>query len=156
MVPAGTAHRDSKCRITSCCCLCLPIRLSLIRWKMCGSSCAATGSVIGCGKPTKPSSTLANTLGTSSCDCPSASLRSPHALGQNQSPDRPTGIRCDVVILVEDDTYPNVRGWERNWVEAAQRYGHANLAGGWFKSHLVRGAGTVQDPVFSRQTSGQV
>src|SRR5690242_17133084 len=74
MVPAGTAHRDSKCRITSCCCLCLPIRLSLIRWKMCGSSCAATGSVIGCGKPTKPSSTLANTLGTSSCDCPSASL----------------------------------------------------------------------------------
>src|SRR5690349_8528651 len=96
MVPAGTAHRDSKCRITSCCCLCLPIRLSLIRWKMCGSSCAATGSVIGCGKPTKPSSTLANTLGTSSCDCPSASLRSPHALGQNQSPDRPTGITGEV------------------------------------------------------------
>src|SRR5690349_23640382 len=115
MVPAGTAHRDSKCRITSCCCLCLPIRLSLIRWKMCGSSCAATGSVIGCGKPTKPSSTLANTLGTSSCDCPSASLRSPHALGQNQSPDRPTGIRA-----YAEDLRAYAKGYAESWLAGHQ------------------------------------
>ncbi|MBV8573877.1 MAG: glycosyltransferase [Acetobacteraceae bacterium] len=65
-------------------------------------------------------------------------------------------LGCDVVILIEDDTFPNVQGWERNWIAAAQGYGHANLVGDWFKSQFVQGAGTVEDPVFSRQTSGQV
>ena len=62
-------------------------------------------------------------------------------------------LGCDVVILIEDDTYPNVRGWERNWIEAAQRYGHANLAGEWFKSQFVRGTGTVEDPDRPRRLS---
>src|SRR3954451_13279675 len=63
MAPAGTARRDSKCRTNSCCCRCRRIRPSSTRWKMSGSSYAETGSAIAYGKPTKPFSMLAKTLG---------------------------------------------------------------------------------------------
>lgn len=63
--------------------------------------------------------------------------------------------RCDVVILLEDDTRPTAAGWERVWVEAGRRYGHANLAGDWFRHTFLRGQGTPDDPYLSRDFSGQ-
>jgi glycosyltransferase involved in cell wall biosynthesis len=63
---------------------------------------------------------------------------------------------CDVVLLVEEDTFPIRRGWQENWVNASLRFGHVNLAGHWFRRNFVGGSGTVEDPIISRAFSGQV
>ena len=62
---------------------------------------------------------------------------------------------CDVIVLLEDDTYPTKDGWEQDWVLASQNWGHANFAGDWFRDSFLRGAGTVEDPIFSRNVSAQ-
>jgi len=62
---------------------------------------------------------------------------------------------CDIVVLLEDDTYPTIDGWEQDWVLASQGWGHANFAGDWFSDSFVRGAGTVEDPILSRNVSAQ-
>jgi|GEM_PF-2415869 len=64
-------------------------------------------------------------------------------------------LRCEVVILLEDDTQPNKAGWENDWIEGARRWGHVNLAGEWLKSSFVRGSGTADDPIMSRQVTAQ-
>lgn len=43
-------------------------------------------------------------------------------------------LNCDAVLLLEDDCYPEAKGWERAWVEAIRLHGHINLAGGDRKS----------------------
>ncbi len=63
--------------------------------------------------------------------------------------------RCEVVILLEDDTQPNVAGWEEDWIAAARRWGHVNLAGDWVKPWFFRGAGTPEDPCMGRQVTAQ-
>ncbi|MCQ8242535.1 glycosyltransferase family 2 protein [Rhizosaccharibacter radicis] len=64
-------------------------------------------------------------------------------------------MHCDVVILLEDDVHPKTFGWEEAWIEASLRWGHANLAGSWFRSMFVRGSGTAADPYLSPAFSGQ-
>ncbi|MFE1600002.1 glycosyltransferase family 2 protein [Methylobacterium sp. ID0610] len=63
--------------------------------------------------------------------------------------------RCDVVILMEDDTFPQADAWEEPWIRAAVRFGHANLAGSWFAERFVGGEGTPEDPVLCSDISGQ-
>ena len=65
-------------------------------------------------------------------------------------------MKCDIILLMEDDTFPNVRGWERPWIEGAEKFGHVNLAGVWFRDRFLGGKGTVDDPVRSESISGQV
>src|SRR5262245_44287361 len=36
--------------------------------------------------------------------------------------------RCNVVLLLEDDTFPTKDGWENAWISAVMRYGHIGLA----------------------------
>ena len=62
---------------------------------------------------------------------------------------------CDVVILLEDDTYPNADGWERVWIEAAIRHGHINLYPSHWTEPNLGGTGTVDDPYVSRLLTGQ-
>jgi glycosyltransferase involved in cell wall biosynthesis len=64
-------------------------------------------------------------------------------------------VQCDVVILLEDDAFPTVDGWEQDWVRAAQSWGHANLAGDWFRDSFLKGAGTVDDPILSKDVTAQ-
>lgn len=64
--------------------------------------------------------------------------------------------RCDVSILIEDDTSPMQAGWEDDWIAAAQLHGHVNLAGEWFSGGFVRGSGTAADPIVSMGVSGQL
>jgi glycosyltransferase involved in cell wall biosynthesis len=64
-------------------------------------------------------------------------------------------IQCDVVILLEDDSYPTQDGWEQEWVLASQRWGHANLAGAWLSDSFLAGTGTVDDPILSINVSAQ-
>lgn len=63
--------------------------------------------------------------------------------------------KCDVIILIEDDTYPVEDGWEEPRVRASLLHGHINLAGDWFRSHCMSGAGTPGDPLLCPHTSGQ-
>jgi glycosyltransferase involved in cell wall biosynthesis len=64
-------------------------------------------------------------------------------------------VQCDAVILLEDDSYPTQDGWEQDWVQASQRWGHINLAGAWFSDSFLAGAGTVDDPILSKDVTAQ-
>jgi hypothetical protein len=66
-----------------------------------------------------------------------------------------TMLRCDVVILLEDDSYPVRDGWTNAWVQASERWGHVNLAGEWFRDSFLRGTGTIDDPILSKDVSAQ-
>ena len=64
-------------------------------------------------------------------------------------------LHCDVVILLEDDSFPVRDGWEAEWVTAAPRWGHANCAGEWFRRDFLKGTGTVDDPILCKSISAQ-
>src|SRR6266480_4340041 len=64
-------------------------------------------------------------------------------------------LECDVVILFEDDCHPNQPDWESDWVAAAQKWGHINFAGEWFRDQVIEGSGTVDQPFLSTSVSGQ-
>lgn len=63
--------------------------------------------------------------------------------------------KCTIIILIEDDSWPVVSGWEADWIKAIEFYDHVNLAGIWFSENFISGSGTPQDPIFSRAVSGQ-
>ena len=64
-------------------------------------------------------------------------------------------LKCDVVILLEDDCYPRRIGWQTDWVRGACKWGHVNFAGSWFRSKALSGAGTLDSPFLSTALSGQ-
>ena len=63
--------------------------------------------------------------------------------------------RCDVTILIEDDTFPTQHGWESDWISAGRDWGHANIDGEWFRHAARYGSGTLSDPRASHCVSGQ-
>lgn len=63
--------------------------------------------------------------------------------------------RCDVIILIEDDTVPWAPGWETVWIEAALRFGHVNLLCAWIEPLVLGGQGSVADPYVSAHLGGQ-
>jgi hypothetical protein len=66
-------------------------------------------------------------------------------------------LRCDVVVLLEDDAFPSRDHWEADWINAAVRWGHANVAVRWIEDHVApgAGAGTVDDPIHSSRLTAQ-
>lgn len=64
-------------------------------------------------------------------------------------------LNCDVVILLEDDSFPTEDGWEKDWMSATTRWGHANLAAHWLGDAVLSGAGTVDDPYLSIDVTAQ-
>ena len=64
-------------------------------------------------------------------------------------------LGCETVVLLEDDTRPDRTGWEREWIEAARRWGHVNLAADWMREHFLTGTGTAEDPVRCRLVTAQ-
>lgn len=64
-------------------------------------------------------------------------------------------LRCETIILLEDDAHPVRDGWEREWMDAVQRWGHVNYAGEWLRDGFASGAGTPSDPILSRQLTAQ-
>lgn len=64
-------------------------------------------------------------------------------------------LRCQTVILLEDDTQPTRAGWEAEWIAAADRWGHINSATTWMEQHILSGAGTAADPALSRFVTAQ-
>ena len=63
--------------------------------------------------------------------------------------------RCDVVILLEDDTVPRESAWEHDWIAASLAYGQVNYAAPWFSERPVTGGKHWHDPAQSRPFSGQ-
>ena len=64
-------------------------------------------------------------------------------------------LRCDAVILLEDDTQPAKPGWDAEWIEAAHLWGHANFAAPWMKHLFVSGQGTAADPILCGAITAQ-
>ena len=66
-------------------------------------------------------------------------------------------LRCDIVLLLEDDAYPARDHWELEWIHAAIRWGHANVAARWIEAHVAPGcgAGTLDDPIHSNRLTAQ-
>jgi glycosyltransferase involved in cell wall biosynthesis len=64
-------------------------------------------------------------------------------------------LRCEIVILLEDDTGPTQAGWEDAWIEATQRWGHVNYSSEWMEEHILSGSGTPADPIRSRYITAQ-
>ncbi len=64
-------------------------------------------------------------------------------------------LRCDIVILLEDDLFPASDNWELEWIKAALQWGHANLAGDWMTENFLSGAGTLEDPIRSKAVTAQ-
>jgi glycosyltransferase involved in cell wall biosynthesis len=64
-------------------------------------------------------------------------------------------LGCETVILLEDDTRPARDGWEAEWIEAAQRWGHVNYAADWMPQPFLSGAGTAADPFRSDMVTAQ-
>jgi glycosyltransferase involved in cell wall biosynthesis len=63
--------------------------------------------------------------------------------------------RCEVAILLEDDSQPDRDGWELAWLEGARAWGHVNIAGHWFRDSFLCGAGTAERPFESIDVSAQ-
>jgi len=58
-------------------------------------------------------------------------------------------LRTDIVILLEDDSFPERDSWELEWMNSALRWGHVNLAGEWLREGFAGGAGTLDNPLRS-------
>lgn len=63
--------------------------------------------------------------------------------------------KSDIIILIEDDCYPEEKNWQNDWMNAAKKWGHVNLAGDWFETNFVSGRGIPEDLIKSTATSGQ-
>jgi glycosyltransferase involved in cell wall biosynthesis len=64
-------------------------------------------------------------------------------------------LRCDAVILLEDDTQPAKQGWEAEWIAAARLWGHANFAAPWMRDLFLSGEGTATDPILCDAITAQ-
>ncbi len=61
----------------------------------------------------------------------------------------------DVLVLLEDDTYPLEANWEVNWISGIQRWGHINLAASHWPKNFSYGLGTPENPYRSAHISAQ-
>jgi GT2 family glycosyltransferase len=64
--------------------------------------------------------------------------------------------KCDVIIVIEDDVFPSVDGWEADWVFSALLYGHVNYLPHWLEPFVLAGTGAWHKPyVLQDVLSGQ-
>jgi glycosyltransferase involved in cell wall biosynthesis len=62
--------------------------------------------------------------------------------------------RCDVVIHLDDDIIPNIDGWQDYWIKSAWEYGHVNNSPPEFRSSILSGSETPEDPGLATTISG--
>ncbi len=63
--------------------------------------------------------------------------------------------KSDVIILLEDDTYPTNFAWELDWITATVKWGHINLAANHWPKNFSYGKGTPENPYRSAHVSAQ-
>src|SRR4051794_28080787 len=64
-------------------------------------------------------------------------------------------FRCDVVILMEDDTQPAEAGWDGTWMAATRRWGHVSYLPEARRPSAVAGDGTPDDPYICTSLTAQ-
>jgi glycosyltransferase involved in cell wall biosynthesis len=64
-------------------------------------------------------------------------------------------LRCETLILLEDDTQPTRAGWEGEWIKGARRWGHLNYAREIMRDRFVSGSGTADDPYRCKDVTAQ-
>jgi GT2 family glycosyltransferase len=64
-------------------------------------------------------------------------------------------LRCDPLLLMEDDVHPALPGWERDWIEGTRRWGHLAYHHPKVVKHAVAGAGTPRDPFVNPAATAQ-
>ena len=64
-------------------------------------------------------------------------------------------LRCETVILLEDDTRPTRVGWESGWMQGARRWGHVNYARELMRDRFVSGDGTAEAPYLCKDVTAQ-
>ena len=65
-----------------------------------------------------------------------------------------TQLGCDPLVLIEDDAYPEVPGWEGDWIVGTRSWHHLAYHHPKAARHTVSGAGTPEDPFVSPAASG--
>ncbi len=62
-------------------------------------------------------------------------------------------LGCDPLVLLEDDAYPVVHGWERDWIEGTHGWHHL-ACDPKIGRHAVSGSGTPDDPFVGPAATG--
>jgi GT2 family glycosyltransferase len=63
-------------------------------------------------------------------------------------------LGCDPLVLLEDDVYPTVHGWEQDWVHGTRTWHHLAYQHPVVACHAVSGSGTPADPFVNPAASG--
>jgi GT2 family glycosyltransferase len=64
-------------------------------------------------------------------------------------------LRCDPLLLIEDDVHPVTPGWERHWIDGTRRWHHLAFHHPKVAKHTLRGAGTPHDPFVNPAATAQ-
>jgi GT2 family glycosyltransferase len=64
-------------------------------------------------------------------------------------------LGCDPLLLLEDDVYPVLAGWERDWIEGTRRWQHLAYHHPKIAKRTVAGAGTPADPFVNSSATAQ-
>lgn len=64
-------------------------------------------------------------------------------------------LGCDPILLLEDDIYPMVNGWENEWIEATAKWHHLSYAHPKIAPQIIEGSGTADDPFVNQKSTAQ-
>ncbi len=64
-------------------------------------------------------------------------------------------LGCDPLLLLEDDVYPALPGWERDWIEGTRRWHHLAYHHPKVAKRAVCGSGTPADPFVNASATAQ-
>jgi GT2 family glycosyltransferase len=65
-------------------------------------------------------------------------------------------LGCDPILIMEDDVYPDVPGWEADWVQATRRWHHVSYLHPRIADATVAGSGTPEDPFVNPKATAQL
>jgi glycosyltransferase involved in cell wall biosynthesis len=65
-------------------------------------------------------------------------------------------LRCDPILIMEDDVYPDTLGWEADWIEATRRWHHMSYLHPRIADATVSGSGTPADPYVNPKATAQL
>lgn len=55
-------------------------------------------------------------------------------------------LGCDPILILEDDVYPDVDGWEQEWIAATEAWHHVAYEHPRVAQERLSGSGTAEDP----------
>jgi glycosyltransferase involved in cell wall biosynthesis len=62
--------------------------------------------------------------------------------------------KCDYIILLDDDVYPEFFGWDTEWIEASKRFGHVNFSLPSCREHIFVGESNSSCPGLTKKLGG--